>query len=116
MPFAITPAAEVTKTVLMPLGPASGEDLRAVVEHVTARKSQAGREPVPSVGDECGRDSLAVVQADLKPSPNGMAQEVLATAFRMRCSQVLTRRMVGTVTADCDPDITGALDCSAGAD
>jgi len=30
------------------------------------------------VGDECGRDSLAVVQADSMPSPNGMAQQVLS--------------------------------------
>jgi hypothetical protein len=64
------------KTVLMPLGPTADEDLRAVVERVTARKSQAGREPVSSLGDECGRDSLAVVQAGLMPSPNGMAQQV----------------------------------------
>ena len=68
------------------------------------------------MGDECGRDSLAVVQADLTPSPNGTAQQVLATAFRMPCSQVLTHRVTGTVTADCDPDIIGALDCAAGAD
>jgi hypothetical protein len=81
MPFAggaITPAAEGMKTVLMPLGPTADEDLRAVVEGVTARKSRAGREPVPSVCAGCGQDSLGVVQADVKPPPNGMAQQVLS--------------------------------------
>ena len=65
----MTRAAEGTKIVLMPLGPTAGEDLRVVASSPERIKRF---ELVSQVGDECARDSLAVVQAHLMSSSKGI--------------------------------------------
>jgi hypothetical protein len=56
----MTREAEGTKTVPMPLGPNASEDLRVMASPPERIKRF---ELVSQVGDECVRDSLAVVQA-----------------------------------------------------
>src|SRR5262245_27443678 len=88
MPFAagaVTPAAEGTKTVLMPLGPPqvktcppSSNASRLEEVNRTVSRCLRWSTSVAEIRWEFAGNSLGMVQADLMPSPNGMAQQALS--------------------------------------
>ena len=108
---AITPAAESTKTVLMPLGPTQVKTVRSDVEPITVRNSQASSEPVPSGGRRVWPRfaGSGASRLDAVTERYGTAS-VEPRHSACPCCQVVMQGVTGTVTANCDPDIVGALD------